>query len=196
MLQAINSYQELKQELMDKKSIFLLLYKAGSEQSEKALHNLKQAYAQDPEDLKVLYANVTEVRDIHPVYDIKTAPSLLEFEGDQLRSVHKGAHEFAYYLGVLEKRFVNLHSSEEGKKMKSVTVYSTPTCSWCNTLKSWLRKNRISFTDVDVSKDQNAAEDLVSRTGQKGVPQTEIDGQWVVGFDQTKLKRLLEINVN
>jgi len=34
---------------------------------------------------------------------------------------------------------------------------------------------------------------LVERTGQHGVPQTEINGQWVIGFDQQRLKQLLEI---
>jgi glutaredoxin-like YruB-family protein len=72
-------------------------------------------------------------------------------------------------------------------------VYSTPTCSWCNTLKTWLRKNNIPFTDVDVSRDQRAAEELTRRTGQQGVPQTEINGQIVVGFNQPRLKELLEL---
>jgi glutaredoxin-like YruB-family protein len=77
--------------------------------------------------------------------------------------------------------------------LKRVTVYSTPTCSWCNTLKAWLQKNNIRYSDVDVSRDQNAAEALVRRTGQQGVPQTDINGQIVVGFNQQRLKELLEI---
>jgi glutaredoxin len=46
---------------------------------------------------------------------------------------------------------------------------------------------------VDVSSDQRAAEDLVRRTGQQGVPQTDINGEIVVGFNQPKLKELLGI---
>jgi glutaredoxin len=56
-----------------------------------------------------------------------------------------------------------------------------------------LRQNRISFTDIDISHDEKAAQNLVRRSGQQGVPQTEINGQIVVGFDQPKLKKLLEI---
>ncbi|MBA4410258.1 MAG: NrdH-redoxin [Odoribacter sp.] len=93
---------------------------------------------------------------------------------------------------------MNHELSEKGtetdaKKIVQVTVYSTPTCSWCNTLKSWLKQNNISFRDVDVSRDEKAAQDLVRRSGQQGVPQTEINGQIVVGFDQQRLKQLLEI---
>ncbi|GAB4457772.1 MAG: hypothetical protein Fur0028_12200 [Bacteroidales bacterium] len=57
-----------------------------------------------------------------------------------------------------------------------------------------MRKNGIPFSDIDVSRDQHAAQELVQRTGQQGVPQTEINGQWVIGFDQKRLKELLEIN--
>jgi len=46
---------------------------------------------------------------------------------------------------------------------------------------------------VDVSREQNAAEVLVRRSGQQGVPQTDINGQIVVGFNQQRLKELLEI---
>jgi len=74
-----------------------------------------------------------------------------------------------------------------------VTVYTTPTCSWCNALKSWLRKNRIAFREVDVSRDERMAQELVRKSGQMGVPQTEIDGQIVVGFNQARLKELLGI---
>jgi glutaredoxin len=56
-----------------------------------------------------------------------------------------------------------------------------------------LRKNRVPFTDVDVSRDPNAAEELVRRTGQQGVPQTDIDGEIVVGFDKKRINELLEI---
>ncbi|MBT3242028.1 MAG: glutaredoxin family protein [Bacteroidetes bacterium] len=82
---------------------------------------------------------------------------------------------------------------KEGKTVKSVTVYSTPACSWCTTLKTYLRKNKIRFTDVDISRDPKLGQELVARTGQQGVPQTEINGQWVVGFNQTRINELLEI---
>jgi len=77
---------------------------------------------------------------------------------------------------------------------KNVTVYSTPTCTWCNTLKGYLRKNHIRFRDVDVSRDQRMAEELVRKSGQQGVPQTEIDGQIIVGFDKQRINTLLGIN--
>ena len=44
---------------------------------------------------------------------------------------------------------------------------------------------------MNVGQDQRAAEKLVRRSGQMAVPQIDIDGHLVVGFDQAKLDRLL-----
>ncbi len=72
-----------------------------------------------------------------------------------------------------------------------VIVFTTPTCPWCQRAKSYLRSKSIPFKEVDVSRDQQAARDLVRRTGQMGVPVIEIDGRAVVGFDQRQVDRLL-----
>ncbi len=72
-----------------------------------------------------------------------------------------------------------------------VIVFTTPTCPWCQRAKSYLRSKSIPFKEVDVSRDQQAARELVRRTGQLGVPVIEIDGRAVVGFDQRQVDRLL-----
>jgi glutaredoxin 3 len=75
----------------------------------------------------------------------------------------------------------------------NVVVFSTPTCGWCVKLKSYLKEQRVTFRDVDVSRDPRAAEDMVRKTGQMGVPQIWINSQAVVGFDKAKIDRLLGI---
>jgi len=74
-----------------------------------------------------------------------------------------------------------------------VIVFTSPTCSWCRTVKNHLRKFNISFREVDISRDPAAARDMVRRTGQQGVPVTLVDNRPVIGFDQSKLNRLLGI---
>lgn len=76
-------------------------------------------------------------------------------------------------------------------KPHRVVVFTTPTCSWCNRLKAYLRERQIGFREVDVSRDRAAARDLVRRTGQMGVPVIEIDGRPVVGFDKPRIDALL-----
>lgn len=76
---------------------------------------------------------------------------------------------------------------------KSVIIYSTPNCPWCIRVKQFLKENNILFLDWDVSVDQAAADEMIKKSGQMGVPVLDIDGQIVVGFDKEKIKQLLGI---
>ncbi|HHQ44945.1 MAG TPA: NrdH-redoxin [Candidatus Altiarchaeales archaeon] len=76
--------------------------------------------------------------------------------------------------------------------MAEVKVYSTPTCPWCKKLKDWMSENGIKFEDVNVGADQNAARQMIEKSGQMGVPQTEINGKMIVGFDPDSIKKALE----
>ena len=71
-----------------------------------------------------------------------------------------------------------------------VLVYTTPTCPYCNMVKEYLSQKGISYKEYDVSLDQNAASELVNRTGQMTVPVTIINGQTIVGFDRAQLERV------
>ena len=188
----VNSLEELKSNIGKEKRSFLLIYKKGSEQSEKAFHNLEQA-ASEARDIGIFTADVTEVRDIHPAYSISSAPALLEFSGNEFRNTYKGAHDSGYYKGLIDNAVYVAKAEKEGRKIKQVTVYSTPTCSWCTTLKSYLNKSGVPYSEIDVSKNEDAAQEMVRRSGQQGVPQTLIGGEMVIGFDKAKINRLLEI---
>jgi glutaredoxin 3 len=72
-----------------------------------------------------------------------------------------------------------------------VVIFTTPTCSWCKRTKAYLTEKGVRFKEVDVSRDERAARDLVRRTGQMGVPVIEVDGRPIVGFNQRELDRLL-----
>jgi len=74
-----------------------------------------------------------------------------------------------------------------------VIVYSTPTCPYCHMVKNFLAQNNIPFEDIDVSFDQRAAQEMIQKSGQMGVPVIDIDGQIVVGFDKGRLKQILGI---
>jgi len=74
-----------------------------------------------------------------------------------------------------------------------IKVYSTPSCPYCFTLKEFLKEKNISFDDIDVSKDQAAAEEMIKKSGQMGVPVVEIDGEIIVGFDKEKISQILKI---
>lgn len=73
----------------------------------------------------------------------------------------------------------------------NVVVYTTPTCGYCHQVKDFLSQKGVKFTEHDVSVNREAAEEMVSKTGQMGVPVITIDNEVVVGFDRGRLEQLL-----
>lgn len=74
-----------------------------------------------------------------------------------------------------------------------VIMFTTPTCSFCNNAKRYFREKNIRFTEVDVARDPKAAEDMLRRTGQRGVPVILINNRPIVGFDIPRINSLLNI---
>ncbi len=77
--------------------------------------------------------------------------------------------------------------------LMTVTVYSTPTCPFCIQVKEFLNEKNVEFADVDVSTDQEKAQEMIHKSGQMGVPVIEVGEELVVGFDKAKLEELLEL---
>ena len=74
-----------------------------------------------------------------------------------------------------------------------VKVYTTPTCSYCLTLRAFFKERNIEFEEIDLSQDEKTKEEIIQKTGQIGVPVIEINGEYIVGFDKEKIFQLLNI---
>lgn len=72
-----------------------------------------------------------------------------------------------------------------------VTVYSTTTCPYCDMAKKWLKEHDIKFTEKNVQEDDAAAEEMISKSGQTGVPVLDINGEIIIGYNPNKMKQLL-----
>ena len=73
----------------------------------------------------------------------------------------------------------------------SVTMYSTPSCGYCNMAKDYFRKNKIAFTEYNVATDPRKAEEMVNKSGQMGVPVIDVNGKIIVGFNQGAIETAL-----
>ncbi len=73
----------------------------------------------------------------------------------------------------------------------AVKVYSTPTCPYCVMAKKYLDSKGIPYEDIDVSRDREAAMEMIRKSGQRGVPVLDINGSIVVGFNQAEIDRLI-----
>jgi len=76
--------------------------------------------------------------------------------------------------------------------MSKITIYSTPGCPYCRMLKEFLRNKGVEFEDKDVSKDIEAAKEMVEKTGHMGVPQMEINEKVIVGFNREEIEKELK----
>lgn len=78
--------------------------------------------------------------------------------------------------------------------MAEIKLYSTQTCPWCDKAKEFLESKKVKFEVIDVSENQEAAKEMVEKSGQMGVPQIEINGKVIVGFDKDAIEAELEKN--
>jgi len=73
----------------------------------------------------------------------------------------------------------------------TVKVYSTPTCPWCHKTKDYLKQKKVLFEDIDVSSNRKAADEMIDKSGQMGVPVIDIDGEIIIGFDVEAINKAL-----
>jgi glutaredoxin 3 len=78
--------------------------------------------------------------------------------------------------------------------MKNVTIYSTPTCQYCQAAKEFFKEKNIPFTTHDVSTDTAKREEMIKKSGQMGVPVIFVDDEMLIGFDKDKLSSLLGVS--
>ena len=74
---------------------------------------------------------------------------------------------------------------------KQVVIYSTPTCPYCKRAKEYLSRKGIPYIERNVAMDRDAAKEMIKKSGQMGVPVILINGEVIIGFNQTQLDKLL-----
>ncbi len=75
--------------------------------------------------------------------------------------------------------------------MKNVSIYSTPTCHFCNLAKEYFKENSVSFENFNVAEDGAKRQEMIDITGQMGVPVIVIGEDVVVGFNKPLIAQLL-----
>jgi len=86
---------------------------------------------------------------------------------------------------------------------KTVKIYSTPTCHFCQMAKDFLKEKGIAYTEFDVAHDLERRQEMIQKSGQMGVPVIFIgdpsnpsgQGEMIVGFDQEKMAAALGITI-
>jgi glutaredoxin 3 len=76
---------------------------------------------------------------------------------------------------------------------KKVTIYSTPTCHFCQMAKEFFAEKGVEYTAYDVAADADKRTEMINLTGQLGVPVIQIGDDIMVGFDREKIAGKLGI---
>lgn len=77
-----------------------------------------------------------------------------------------------------------------------VTIYSTPTCPYCKMAKQFFKEHGVAYKEIDVSSDMKAAEEMIAKSGQMGVPVISITNggeKIIVGFNREAMKKALKL---
>ena len=166
----------------------LLFYKKGTTNSDCAHQNIIKI-----KEGRVMLIDVNLVKEIHQHYNVDSVPSLVVVKGNKVQNIIKGCQTSSYYDQIINKKTILYNTNDTAKPQKRVVVYSTPTCTYCNKIKQYFNKYGIKYTDINVATNLQAATEMAHKSGQRGVPQIDINGQIIVGFDVAKLSKLLNI---
>lgn len=78
-------------------------------------------------------------------------------------------------------------------KEHKVVLYKTQTCPWCHKTEEFFKEHKVKYKAIDVGANQEAAREMVEKSGQMGVPVIDIDGTIIVGFNKPALEKALNI---
>lgn len=76
--------------------------------------------------------------------------------------------------------------------MTEVQVFTTPTCPYCTKVKQWLDENDYEYEEYDVSSNKEKAREMIKKTGQRGVPQTFVGDQAIIGYRPDKIEEAID----
>lgn len=193
MLNEVNDRDQLQEALNEHKEYCVLAFWGRfSDASERALAELKQ-FADDYRKIPIHTIEVQDVKGIHKEYAVSSVPTVIVLKNGKEADRFTGAESAAFYALHLAG-MAPIHVARPRKrKTPRVTVYTSPGCPPCSLVKTYLRENGIPFTSIDISRDAHAAREIVRRSGKQAVPQIDVNGRIVVGFDRPKLSSLLGI---
>ncbi len=77
--------------------------------------------------------------------------------------------------------------------MKEVTIYSTPTCHFCQLAKEFFKAHNIPYTEYNVAADIERRKEMMELSGQLGVPVIRVGDQVTVGFREDVFAQMLGI---
>lgn len=72
-----------------------------------------------------------------------------------------------------------------------IIIYTTESCYYCKLAKKFFKDAGLEYTEYDVADNIEKRHEMITRSGQIGVPVISINGEIVSGFDKAKIEKLI-----
>jgi glutaredoxin-like YruB-family protein len=191
MIKWIKDLQHLAEiQQKHKEFLILLFYGDFSSAAKRSLAELEQFSTEDGH-IPVYGIDVEKLKGVHKDFGVETVPTVVALRNGEVSQRFEGVESAGFYARMFSGARPSVYKTAKGAVPRRVIVYSGPGCPACGSAKAYLRRMGVSFREVDIARDQNAAQRLVRRSGQMAVPQIDIDGHLIVGFDRAKIDRIL-----
>lgn len=184
--------QEILEQIQEKhKDFFMMMFYADFSSAAKQAMSELEKFSKESKEVPVYAVDVQKVKGIHKQFGVENVPTVIAVKAGKVLWRIEGVESAELYHRILTE--TDALPARKGEKTVShrITVYSGAGCPACGAAKSYLRRQGVRFREIDISRDQHEAERLVQRSGQMAVPQIDIDGHLIVGFDQNKIDKLL-----
>lgn len=79
---------------------------------------------------------------------------------------------------------------------QDITIYTTTLCPVCGMVKEFLTNMNITYKEINVGLHPIAMVKLIGKTRRLSVPQTNINGEWIFGFDPVRMLEVLNAKAN
>ncbi|MFP7159684.1 glutaredoxin domain-containing protein [Priestia aryabhattai] len=79
---------------------------------------------------------------------------------------------------------------------KNITLYTTTMCPVCRMVREFLSNMNIEYKEINVDLNPIVRIKLIRKTRRLSVPQINIDGEWVFGFDPVRILKVLNAKAN
>ena len=194
MLRPVNGWEALDEATLGLKGRVLIAFVSERSVTSRNTRPELEAFAAAHPETDLFLVDVVATPDLHPRFKVAAVPTVAVVDDGAVTQLVVGAQTVASYEKALLGPALELagRPAKDGEKpAHRVTVYTGPTCVWCTRVKAYLDEKKVRYKEVDVSRDERTAQELVKKTGQTGVPQLDIDGSWIVGFDKARIDKLL-----
>ena len=71
--------------------------------------------------------------------------------------------------------------------MKKITIYTGPVCNYCDAAKRLLKRNNVSFSEINIAEVDGALDEMLKKSnGKRTIPQIFFDDQHIGGYEEIR----------